>query len=440
MASQALSLLIGDLDGTHRAERTFDKAAGAAHRGRQGEEQIIPSDAAELPRPEASPETSPKAPPGISRETTPGTQHPATVRTGDPVLRWSALGILLLLMIFAIAYGRDFLMPVVLAFMLTMVFSPVRRFLDRCGISSGTSALIIVGILVAGLIVGTLGLAVPVSEWIARAPEISREMNLKISDMLGAAEQVREAVSQVDELANGGAPPDVPVVAVREPGITAKVVLLAPQVLAQSAFTLILLFFLLASGDMFYEKLVYVLPTFRDKRRAIAIAHDIERKLSRYLFTITAINAGLGISIGLAMWALSMPNPVLFGLAGFLLNYIPYVGAAAGVLLSAGVALVTFPEPAAAVWVGLTYLALTSIEGQIITPIFVGRSLRLNTVVVFLSVTLWAWLWSVVGMLVATPLLVVVRTFCEHIPALEGFGHFLSARGAEALDGEEPRG
>lgn len=356
---------------------------------------------------------------------------------GDPLLRWSVAGILLLLSVFSLAYARDFLMPVVLAFMLTMVFSPVRRFLERRGIPCGVSALIIVGVLVGGLIVGTLGLAVPISEWIERAPEISREMNLKISSMLGAAEQVKEAVEQVDEIAGGGG--DVPEVAVREPGLTAKVALLAPEVLAQSAFTLILLFFLLASGDMFYEKIVFVLPSFRDKRRAIAIANDIERKLSRYLFTITVINAGLGICIGLAMWALSMPNPVLFGLAAFLLNYIPYVGAAVGVLISGVVALVTLPDPASAIWVTLAYLALTSFEGQIVTPIFVGRSLRLNTVVVFLSVTLWAWLWSVVGMLVATPLLVVVRTFCEHIPALQGLGHFLSARGAETLEDEPPR-
>ncbi|MCB1352897.1 MAG: AI-2E family transporter [Rhodobacteraceae bacterium] len=364
------------------------------------------------------------------------TAEPRGPQPKDPIIRWALLGILFLLLVFSLAYARNFLMPVVLAFMLTMVFSPVRRFLDRRGIPSGLSAFLIVGLLLAGLAIGALGLAVPISEWVDRAPEISREVNLKISQMLGAADQIREAAKQVDELAKGGETTDVPVVAVREPGITAQVVLLAPEVLAQGAFTLILLFFLLASGDMFYEKLVYVLPTFRDKRRAISIARDIERKLSRYLFTITLINACLGIAIGISMWLLSMPNPELFGLAGFLLNYIPYVGSAIGIIASSVVAMLTLPEQTAAIPVGLTYLALTSIEGQLITPWFVGRSLRLNTVVVFLSVTLWAWLWSVVGMLVATPLLVVVRTFCEHIPALEGLGHFLSARGAESEEEE----
>lgn len=228
-------------------------------------------------------------------------------------------------------------------------------------------------------------------------------------------------------------------VVVEGPGVATSLVGSAPGVVAQALFTLVLLFFLLASGDMFYEKIVQVMPSFRDKRRAVLIARDIERKLSHYLFTITAINAGLGLAVGIALWQLGMPNPALFGVVAFLLNYIPYIGALAGVLLTAGVGLVSLPDASDAFVAAGVFLALTSIEGQFITPVFVGRNLQLNTVVVFLSVTFWAWVWSVVGMLVATPLLVAVKVFCEHIPALEPVGLFLSARGAE-LGGarEEP--
>ena len=109
----------------------------------------------------------------------------------------------------------------------------------------------------------------------------------------------------------------------------------------------------------------------------------------------------------------------------------PYLGAIAGVAISVAVALVSLDTVGAALVVGAVYFALTSIEGQFVTPYFVGRSLRLNVVVVFLSVTLWAWMWSVVGMLVATPVLVAIRTLCEHIPALEPLGDFLSGRGEE---------
>jgi predicted PurR-regulated permease PerM len=137
------------------------------------------------------------------------------------------------------------------------------------------------------------------------------------------------------------------------------------------------------------------------------------------------------------MWAFKMPTPELFGLLAFLLNFIPYVGAVLGIVLSALIALITFPDPWMALLVGGTYLAITSIEGQLITPYFVGRVLQLNTVIVFLAIAFWAWLWTVVGMIIAVPMLVVVRVLAEHIDALEPLGDFLTARGAEAMPPEE---
>lgn len=360
--------------------------------------------------------------------------------TGGLAPRWAVIGIFLLLAVQALAYARAFLMPVVLAVLLALVFAPLRRFLERAGIGSAAAATVIVGVLLAGLVAGILTLSAPASEWIDNAPQIGRQLQERMREFRGAAEGMREAAEQVDTIAKGGeapADPEVQKVVVEESGYAAGLALSAPAVIAQMSFTLILLFFLLASGDMFYEKLVFVMPTFADKRRAIRIAHDIERKLSRYLATITLINACLGIAIGIAMWALGMPNPRLFAVIGFLLNYIPFLGSIIGVMIAIIVGMVSLDHAAEALIAGGAYFALTAIEGQIITPWFVGRSLQLNTVVVFVSVTLWAWLWSVVGMLVATPLLVMIRTLCEHIPALESFGNFLSARGVERPPEEE---
>ena len=347
--------------------------------------------------------------------------------------RWAVVGIFLMLFVGGLAYARSFLMPVVLALLLHLVFTPVRRQLERMGVPAGAAALLIVATLLALLVVGAFGLSGPVTKWVDRAPMIGFEIEQKLDELVAATEGVKQAAEQVDEITNGSEEePGVQRVRVEEDTGLVAYAMTLPWVLAQIVFTLILMFFLLSSGDMFYEKMVHVLPTFRDKRTAIRIAYDIERKLSRYLFTITLINAGLGVAIGLAMWWIGMPNPVLFGLLGFLLNYIPYLGALVGVAVSALVGLVMLDVAQQALLAAGLYFALTTIEGQIVTPYFVGRSLRLNTVVVFLSVTLFAWLWSVVGMLVATPLLVTVRTFCEHIPTLYGLGHFLSARGAES--------
>jgi predicted PurR-regulated permease PerM len=359
-------------------------------------------------------------------------QPPVAPPAGAP--RWAVIGIFIMLVIFAMAYARSFLMPVVLALLLKMVFAPLQRALDRAGLPSGVSALLIVGSLLAMLVVGVAMLATPVSDWVNRAPLITRQIEAKLGELAWATEGMREAAKQMDQIASGEDDPEVQRVVIDDSGDFVTLAMSVPTAIAQLFFTLILLFFLLASGDMFYEKIVHVMPTFRDKRTAMRIAHDVERKLSHYLSTIALINACLGLAIGLAMWLLGMPNPFLLGVLAFGLNFIPYVGAIVGVLLATVVAIVSLPTLWDAVLVALVYFLLTSIEGQLATPYFVGRRLRLNTVVVFVCITLFAWLWSVVGMLVATPLLLTVRTLCEHIPSLQPVGDFLSARGAERED------
>ena len=371
--------------------------------------------------------------------------EPDEVQLASPVPRWAIIGIFLMLLVASFAYAQVFLTPIILAFILAFVFSPARRALERLGLPAGAGAgAIMAGILVVlGVIV--ILLAQPVRQWAADAPEIGAQLEERVRDIrasFGADEDgasIQDVVEKVGEAAAPAGDAEVTEVVVKEPSALSAIAATAPAIAVQLILTLVLLFFILASGDMFYEKMVHVIPRFRDKRRAIRIAREIERKISHYLLTITIINAGLGLAIGLTLWALGMPDPLLFGVAAMLLNYIPYVGAMIGAGLTLIVGLLTFPETGQAIAPALAYYGLTSFEGQFVTPYFVGRNLKLNTVVVFIAVAFWAWLWSVVGMLLAVPLLVMIRVFCEHIPSLEPFGDFLSARGAEVEDDEEVR-
>ena len=355
--------------------------------------------------------------------------------------RWAVVGIFLLLLVGGLAFARTFLTPVILGFLLALVFSPVRRALSRSRIPDGLgAALIVLGLVAVLLLMGYL-LSAPVAGWVEDAPRIGDRLADRVREIRASiggdddGPSVGEVVKQVEEAAGAaGGGGDVQEVVVQEESSLGRLASSAPDAVIQTVMVLVLLFFILASGDMFYEKIVHVMPTFSDKRRAMRIARDIERKLSQYLFTISVINAGLGAAIGSAMWALDMPSPLLFGLLGCLLNYVPYVGAIGGMVVTLAVGLLTFDSPAASLVPAAIYYLLTAIEGQFVTPYFVGRNLRLNTVVVFIAVAFWAWLWSIVGMLVAVPLLVTVRTFCEHIPELEPLGDFLSARGAEVED------
>ena len=370
---------------------------------------------------------------------------PTSVQLANPVPRWAVIGIFVMMSVVALAYAQTFLTPILLAFVLTLVFSPARRFLERLGLPSALAAGLIMLGLLSVLAVIVFLLAQPIRQWSADAPEIGARLEERVRDIrasFGGDEDgasIQEVVDKVSEAAAPTTDDDVEEVVVRERSTLSVLASTAPAVAVQIILTLVLLFFVLASGDMFYEKTVHVIPRFREKRRAIKIAREIERKISSYLLTITLINAGLGLAVGLAMWGLGMPDPLLFGVAAMLLNYIPYVGAIVGASLALIVGLLTFPDTGQAIAPALAYYALTSFEGQFVTPYFVGRNLKLNTVVVFIAVAFWAWLWSVVGMLIAVPLLVIVRVFCQHIPALEPFGDFLSARGAEIEDDEDVR-
>ena len=369
------------------------------------------------------------------------------VRLDRPVPRWAVIGIFVMLAVGALAYAKVFLTPVILAFLLALVFSPVRRALERLRLPSGLAAALIMLGLVAAIGTVAVLLSGPVRGWAEDAPQIGARLEDRIRDIrasFGADEggtSIEEVVDQVTEAAapegeDGEGPVEV---VVQESGPLSTVAATAPAVLVQLILVLVLLFFVLASGDMFYEKIVHVLPRLSDKRRAVRIARDMERTLSRYLLTITLINMGLGVCVGLAMWALGMPDPLLFAVLAWLLNYIPYLGAIGGAGIALIVGLLTFPTTGEAVAPALAYYALTAFEGQFVTPYLIGRNLKLNTVVVFIAVAFWAWLWSIVGMLIAVPLLVAMRVFSEHVPALEAFGKFLSARGAEA-EPEEAQG
>lgn len=361
--------------------------------------------------------------------------------------RWAVIGIFVMLAVFALAYAKLFLTPVILAFLLALVFSPLRRGMERLGLPSGAAAGLILGVLVAALAAVILLLSNPVREWTADAPRIGAQLEQRIGQIrssFGGDEEGASLTEVVEQVSDAAAPPpddaEVTEVVVREDGALTAIAATAPAVMVQLVLTLVLLFFVLASGDMFYEKLVHVLPTFSDKRRAMRIAREIERQVSHYLLTITIINVGLGVAVGLAMWALGMPDPLLFGVAACLLNYVPYIGAIVGAGMTLIVGLLTFPGMGEALIPAAVYYALTSIEGQFVTPWSVGRNLKLNTVVVFIAVAFWAWLWSVVGMLIAVPLLVAIRVLCGNIPAMHALGDFLSARGAERDDEPPPGG
>jgi predicted PurR-regulated permease PerM len=338
----------------------------------------------------------------------------------------------------ALYLGRDVALPMVLGTLFALTLMPVVRRLYRRGIPPGVTATGLV-ILLAGVLFTTIWLSSgPVAQWVAEAPSIGRQVEAKLRALRGSVEMLEDVGKKVDEISGTGPDENAREVVVREPGFLAGATSSLWSATTTIGLTLLFMLFLLANGDAVNERIIRVLPRLSDKKAALRIVHDIEDSISHYLLTITLVNVGLGVAIGIAMWMLGMPNPALWGVAATVLNFLPYIGAVLGLVMTTLVALVTFPDLGSAVLVPVTYLVITSLEGQVITPVIIGRRLELNTVAVFVGVMFWGWVWGLAGVLIAVPLLVAIKRVCDHLPSWAAFGEFLSAGGRRTAGDAEP--
>ena len=333
-------------------------------------------------------------------------------------------GLFILALFYTIYFMRSILLPIVLALLLSYLLRPIVRGLARLKIPLPVgSALILIGLL-AVVSSGISALATPTVTWLQKAPAGLTELQRKLSPVKRSVAQVTQATGEIEKLASTNA--EIKTVEVKRHPITEMFFMRTPEFIASAVLSLILLYFLLVYDQAFIAKLVKLLPTFSDKKTAVAIAHDIESQVSRYLFTVTAINACLGLAVGTAVGLFGLRNPVMWGVMVALLNFVPYLGALTGIICMTIGATLSFDSLGYALIFPAVYLAFGTLEGSFITPWIMGRSLTLNPVIILLSLTFWGWMWGIVGIILAVPILAAFKIFCAHIKPMEPLAEFLS--------------
>jgi len=325
-------------------------------------------------------------------------------------------------------FGRDLVMPLILGLLLALTLSPVVRLLARFRIPSPIAASMIVVSAGAVILLGTYSLSGSLSEMMDSAPEIRDRIELRLQDLQKPIESVEQASDELGSLVESMNNEEDSTVVVEQPSIITS----AASTLATSATTfaiaLFMALFVLSTGTLFHEKLIALMPVLSEKKKALRIVYDVESQVSRYLLTITVINACLGLVVGLLMYALNMSNPVMWGVVAMCLNFLPFIGAIIGAVTVGLVAMTSMDSIGAALLIPAAYYGSSVIEGSLITPYIIGHRLSLNIVAVFLSVTIWSWLWGMPGALMAVPILIVVKVICDHVQGWAAFGHFLEGR------------
>jgi predicted PurR-regulated permease PerM len=335
-------------------------------------------------------------------------------------------GIFLLLVFYTLKLASGFFIPVVLAFLLNFILGPIARALSRFRIPEPLGAGVVLLLFLGAVTYGIYSLAVPVTGWASKLPESLRQVEFKLRDIKRSVEGVTRATEEVNRLTSLGADPKTQKVEVKKPGIGEVVLSQTQEFLISAVVMLALLYFLMASGDLFLRKLVNVLPRFEDKKRAVEISRQIEHDVSRYLLTVTLINASLGTALGIGLFFLGMPNPVLWGVMAAILNFIPYIGAIVGMGILTLVAFLTFDSLAAVTLAPGIYFALNMLEEYLALPLIMSHRLTLNPVVIFVWLIFWGWLWGIPGALLAVPLLAIFKIVCQSIEPLAPVAEFLS--------------
>lgn len=312
----------------------------------------------------------------------------------------------------ALVLGKPILAPLSLAIVAGLVFGPVADRLERRGIVPALSAGVVVIGFIAVLAAATYLFAAPLSDWVARGPVLWSKLQAQLAGLKEPLQTLGAVQDQLKQLMGGGA---AMTVQVQDGGPVTDVALMAPSILADVLLFLAGLYFFLATRHQIRIAVLSLCFSRRTRWRTAHIFRDVELKVSRFMLSAAAINGGVGVVTALAMWALGMPSPLLWGGLAAVLNFIPYVGQALMFAILFAVGLGTHSDLVGIVLPVVTYAAINLAADQVVFPHLIGKAMTLNPFIIFVSIAFWIWVWGPVGGFVAVPSLLVLQSLILHI-------------------------
>ncbi|MNM84933.1 AI-2 transport protein TqsA [compost metagenome] len=322
--------------------------------------------------------------------------------------------------------AQSVILPVLLAMFFALVGNPIIRLLQKLHLPRLLAALLVVlgGLAASGAL--AVQLAGPATEWVQQAPQQMRQISRQVQALVKPMRQANLAAENFARAAGGEGNRKVQVVRTQldDPY---KALVRTPKLAASVLAVVLLTLFFMIYGDSLQRNVIALIPNRQQKRFTSEILRSMEREISRYVLTITVINTLLGlVLVGvLLLLGIDLPDALLWGTVAALLNFAPYVGPLIGIMLMLLVGFVEFRDPLTATLPALCYLALHTLEGQLVTPIVLGRSMAISPLMLILALMLFGWLWGMVGLLLAVPLLVCAKLVLTRLDGMHGWAKLL---------------
>jgi predicted PurR-regulated permease PerM len=342
-------------------------------------------------------------------------------------IRSSALnGLFILACIYTLSLARAFLVPLAIGLMLYFLLRPPVRTLKAARVPEALGAALVLCALVAVVGVGFYALSYPAANWAARAPESVQRVESKLRPIAHRIQRLTRTAEDMGRITEATVPSSAtPEVKLKEPSLGTLFMGGMQSFLAGTVVVFTMVYFLLAEGDGLLRKIVRAFPRLKDRKRAVAIAHEMEQQISGYLFFTTLMNVVFGALITAVMWLLGMPNPMLWGFVAGVTKFIPYLGGLVCTIVLGMAAIVAFDDIWWALLVPGVFLAIDTVHGNVLLPLLLGKRFTLDPAVLFVGLFFWWFVWGTAGALLAVPMMSALRIFCDHVDGLQRFGRLL---------------
>ncbi|NPC56170.1 AI-2E family transporter [Caenimonas soli] len=358
---------------------------------------------------------------------------PVNVRSATLVL------LAVLAVLAALKWASPFFIPLMLGLMFSYALSPIVDTLERWRIPRAISA----AVLILGMLGGAAGSVYAFSDdanqLLESLPAAAKKLRDSVrvrGDRTDTLSTVQKAADQLEQAAN-----EASAVAPATRGVQ-RVMIEKPRfdirdhlwngtiglasLIGQIVVVTFLTYFLLLSGDTFRRKLVKITgPSLSNKKITVQALDEITTQIQRYLLVQLLASVVVGITTGLAFWAMGLNHAVVWGIAAGILNLVPYIGSIVVTGAAALVAFLQFGEINMALAVAGMSLLINTVEGNLLVPLLTSRASRMNPVAVFIGVLGWGWLWGVWGLLLGIPILMVVKAICDRVDDLKPVGELL---------------
>ena len=384
-----------------------------------------------------SPTRVDRRPSAADRQPEPG--EAAAVRVQVDVRSAALTVVAVLAVVMVLKLAQAMIIPIVLAVLVSYALDPMVGWMTRLRVPRALAAAILLIALVAGGCTLLYGLRFEAAAIVDQLPQAARRVREAFQNdrpQATAIQQVQKAATELERAADAAATPrpaptGVTRVQVEAPPFNVSEYLVSGSIgavaaIGQLVLILFLVYFLLASGDLYKRKLVKIVgPSLAKKRITLQILADIEQQIERFLLLEMFTCLVVAVATWLAFRSIGLEQAAVWGILAGVLNSIPYFGPVVVTAATAAVGFLQFGNLHMALIVSGISLGITSLEGFLLTPWLTGRATRMNAVAVFIGLLFWGWVWHIWGMLLAVPMLMVLKSVCDHIEDFKGVGELL---------------